>query len=53
MSIVALMFTAFAASATLGYVVLAFWIRDHVYTAALVVVAYLVTCLGMLIYALT
>lgn len=49
---IALMLTAFAASATLGHVVTAFWLRGHVYTAALVVITYLVTCLGMVIYAL-
>lgn len=43
---------AFAASATLGHVVIAFWLRGHVYTAALVVITYLVTYLGMVIYAL-
>lgn len=41
-----------AASATLGHVVTAFWLRGNVYTAALVVIAYLVACLGMVIYAL-
>lgn len=45
---IALMLAAFAASATLGHVVAAFWLRGHVYTAALVVI----TCLGMVIYAL-
>lgn len=44
--------TAFATSATLGHVVTAFWLRGHVYTAALTVITYLVTCLGMVIYAL-
>lgn len=42
----------FAASATLGHVVTAFWLRGHVYTAALAVITYLVACLGMVIYAL-
>lgn len=37
-----------AASATLGHVVTAFWLRGHVWTAALAVI----TCLGMVIYAL-
>lgn len=49
---IALMRAAFAASATLGHVVTAFWLRGNVYTAALVVIAYLVACLGMVIYAL-
>lgn len=48
---IALMLTAFAASATLGLVVTAFWLRGHVYTAALTVITYLVTCLGIVIYA--
>lgn len=43
---------AFATSATLGHVVIAFWLRGHVYTAALTVIAYLVTYLGIVIYAL-
>lgn len=51
-TIIALMLTAFAASATLGHVVIAFWLRGHVYTAALAVITYLVACLGMVIYAL-
>lgn len=51
-NIIALMLVAFAASATLGHVVTAFWLRGHVYTAALVVITYLVACLGMVIYAL-
>lgn len=46
---IALMLAAFA---TLGHVVTAFWLRGNVYTAALVVIAYLVACLGMVIYAL-
>lgn len=50
---IALMLAAFAASATLGHVVVAFWLRGHVYTAALTVITYLVTCLGMVIYALS
>lgn len=41
-----------AASATLGHVVTAFWLRGHVWTATLAVITYLVTCLGMVIYAL-
>lgn len=45
MSTIALMSIA---SATLGHVVIAFWLRDHVYTAALVVITYL----GTVIYAL-
>lgn len=49
---IALMLAAFAASATLGHVVTAFWLRGHVYTAAFAVIAYLVSCLGMVIYAL-
>ena len=49
---IALMLAAFAASATLGHVVIAFWLRGHVWTAALVVITYLVACLGMVIYAL-
>ena len=49
---IALMLAAFAASATLGHVVIAFWLRGHVYTAAFIVITYLVTCLGMVIYAL-
>lgn len=36
------------ASATLGHVVIAFWLIGHVYTAALVVITYL----GTVIYAL-
>lgn len=49
---IALMLVAITTSATLGHVVLAFWLRSHVYTAALTVIAYLVACLGMVIYAL-
>lgn len=49
---IALMRAAFTASATLGHVVTAFWLRGHVWTAALAVITYLVTCLGMVIYAL-
>lgn len=45
MSTIALMSIA---SATLGHVVIAFWLRGHVYTAALVVI----TLLGMVSYAL-
>ena len=41
-TIIALMLTAFAASATLGHVVIAFWLRGHMYTAALVVITYLI-----------
>lgn len=48
MSTIALMSIAFAASATLGHVVIAFWLRGHVWTAALVVITYL----GTVIYAL-
>lgn len=48
-TIIALML---AASATLGHVVVAFWLRGHVYTAALVVITYLLCGLGMVIYAL-
>lgn len=39
---------ALTAFATLGHVVTAFWIRGHVYTAALTVITYL----GLVIYAL-
>lgn len=49
---IALMLVAFATSATLGHVVVAFWLRGHVYTAALTVITYLVACLGMVIYAI-
>lgn len=45
MSTIALMSIA---SATLGHVVIAFWLRGHVYTTALVVITYL----GTVIYAL-
>lgn len=48
-TIVALML---AASATLGHVVVAFWLKGRVCTAALAVIAYLVICSGMVIYAL-
>lgn len=51
-TIIALMLAAFATSATLGHVVVALWLRDHVWAAALTVIAYLVTYLGMVIYAL-
>lgn len=49
---IALTLAAFAASATLGHVVTAFWLRGHVWTAALAVITYLVTYLGTVIYAL-
>lgn len=49
---IALMSIAFAASATLGHVVIAFWLIGHVWTAALAVITYLVTYLGTVIYAL-
>ncbi len=49
---IALMLAAFAASATLGHVVTALWLRGHVYTAALVVITYLLCGLGIVIYAL-
>lgn len=49
---IALMLVAITTSATLGHVVIAFWLRGHVYTAALTVIAYLVTYLGIVIYAL-
>lgn len=39
---------ALAASATLGHVVTTFWLRGHVWTAALAVITYL----GTVIYAL-
>lgn len=45
---IALMLVAITTSATLGHVVIAFWLRGHVWTAALTVI----TCLGMVIYAL-
>ena len=48
-TMIALMLVAFA---TLGHVVVAFWLRGHVYTAALTVIVYLVTYLGVVIYAL-
>lgn len=51
-NVIALMLVAFAASAPLGHIVTAFWLRGHVYTAALTVITYSVTCLGMVIYAL-
>lgn len=51
-TIIALMLAAFAASPAVGHVVTAFWLRGHVYTAAFIVIAYLVACLGMVIYAL-
>lgn len=60
-TIIALMLAAFVASSIIGHVVVAFWLRGHVvafwlrghvYTAALTVIAYLVTYLGMVIYAL-
>lgn len=49
---IALMLAAFAASATLGHVVVAFWLRGYVWAAALAVIAYLVSGLGVVIYAL-
>lgn len=51
-TIIALMLTAFAASATLGHVVVAFWLRGHVWAAAIAIITYLVSGLGMVIYAL-
>lgn len=51
-TIIALMLTAFATSATLGHVVVAFWLRGHVWAAAIAVITYLVSCLSMVIYAL-
>lgn len=44
-NIIALMLTAFAAYATLGLVVIAFWLIGNVYTAALVVITYIVSYL--------
>lgn len=51
-TIIALMLAAFVASSIIGHVV-AFWLRGHVCAAAFAVIAYLVSCLGMVIYALS
>ena len=51
-TIIALMLAAFVASSIIGHVVVAFWLRGHVCAAAFAVITYLISCLGMVIYAL-
>lgn len=51
-SLIAAMLTAFALSTVLGCVIAVLMFKGHNYTAALITIAYLVGCLGMVIYAL-
>lgn len=52
-SLVAVMFVVFALSTMLSCAVAALVLRGYVWAAALIVIAYLVSCLGMVIYALS
>jgi hypothetical protein len=52
-ALITAMLASFAVSTILGCIVATLILKGHVYTAALITVVYLVSCLGMVIYALT